>query len=159
VKDFPFPVGDFPDLQARGTLFDGFASVQTGQRSIVSDTSEPEQIKVAAVTPNLFRLLGVPVLLGRDFQESDGTPQPAPPQGPPRTSPPGPASPPAGPPSPPPLPQFVILSHEFWMRRFGGDPRVVNQAIDLGPGPRPIVVGVLPPGVQLYFPARTNMER
>src|SRR5690606_8454781 len=49
---------------------------------------------------------------------------------------PGPASP------------VAVLSHDFWQRRFGGDPAVVGKTIWLDARAVP-VVGVLAPGVQL----------
>jgi hypothetical protein len=37
VRDFPLPVGDLPDLRARGTLFEDFAALQTFRTSISGD--------------------------------------------------------------------------------------------------------------------------
>src|ERR671933_846551 len=41
----------------------------------------------------------------------------------------GPAAPAANAPR---LPTNVILSHEFWRRRYGGDPSIVGKTIELG---------------------------
>ena len=48
----------------------------------------------------------------------------------------------------------VIISHGFWMRRFGGDARIVGQTITLDGTPT-TVVGVLPPS--LGFPYADNV--
>jgi predicted permease len=45
-------------------------------------------------------------------------------------------------------PRVVILSHELWERRFGGDPSVVGRQIQIS-GNAMMVVGVMPPGVRL----------
>ena len=152
VSDFPFPPGDYPDLKEQGTLFEDFAAVATFRTPLTGDNGEPEQIRVAGVTANIFKLLGARVVLGRDFIESDATPQPNPPQqqGAPAAAP--------QPPAPPPPPAMTILSNEFWRRRYGADPSIVGKTIDVGGNPSE-VVGVLEPGVELLFPPGTNIER
>ena len=148
VTDFPFPPADYADLKQQATLFEDFAAVATGRAAISEGEGEPEQIRTAGATTNLFSLLGVRMAAGRNFIESDGTPQ-----GPP----PGDGAVGDAPP-PPPLPASVILSHEFWQRRFGGDPGIVGKFVDLG-NQRSIIVGVLQPNVELLFPPSTSVER
>jgi putative ABC transport system permease protein len=84
-------------------------------------------------------------VLGRDFEDQDGTPQAAP------------ANP--GAPAPPQLPQVAILSHEYFQRRFGGTASILGRAMVVGGGqPAPVVVGVLAPNFQLFFPPESNEE-
>jgi predicted permease len=40
----------------------------------------------------------------------------------------------------------VLLSHEYWMRRYGGDPRVVGQRMAIGGTHTVEIIGVLSPG-------------
>jgi hypothetical protein len=54
VKDFPISPGDLPDIRAGGTLFEGFAGVGTFRQPLTEDNVEPEQVRVAGVTPNIF---------------------------------------------------------------------------------------------------------
>ncbi len=40
---------------------------------------------------------------------------------------------------------YVVLSHAFWQRRFGGNPSILNRMIDINGRPL-TVVGVAQPG-------------
>jgi len=152
VNDWPFSPPDFRDLQRQTTSsFEGLAAVNGTFRLALSEpTADPEQIRVAGATPNLFRLLGARVLVGRDFVDDDALLPPPPP-------PPLQGQAAQGPP-PPRLPAIAILTYEFWQRRYGGDPAVVGRQVDLGGG-RAQIVGVLAPDFELLFPPRANIER
>jgi putative ABC transport system permease protein len=167
VPEFPFPVGDIPDLKEKGTLLEDVAALQSGRQTISSPNEPPEQVKTAFVTPNTLRLLGLRVAHGRDFDDTDGTPLPPPPQAPQTPSPPAgaagaapqaaaPAQ--AAPPLQSPLVFATILSHEYWQRRFGGDTAVIGRRLDLN-GAQADVVGVLAPGAEVLYPPRNNVER
>src|SRR5918999_3401500 len=56
--------------------FEDIAAFRTGRHVLPGADGTPEQIRLAIVTTNFFRLLGHRVALGRDFQETDGIPQP-----------------------------------------------------------------------------------
>ena len=152
VTDFPIMPGDFHDLRTQGTLFTGLANLTTIRQPLSGDDGEPEQIRVAVSTPNIFQILGVRVLAGRDFTQQDGIPLPPPPQQ--AAAQPGVQQAPP----PPPPPPAAILSHEFWQRRYNGDPSVIGRMLTVGGGPVH-VVGVLEPGVELLTPPSVGMER
>ena len=40
----------------------------------------------------------------------------------------------------------VLLSHEYWIRRYGGDPRIVGKRMPFGGTETVEIIGVLPPG-------------
>jgi len=149
VLDFPFPIPDVKDLRTDAKTLDGVAGLfPPGRATIGGGVGQPEQARVLAATPNLLSLLGARVELGREFTEADGTPQ----------TPPPPAAPGAAPaPAPRPLPVIAVLTHEFWQRKFGGDPSVVGTMIDFNAG-RAQVIGVLAPGFQLLMPPRTGID-
>src|SRR5262249_53285425 len=109
---------------------------------------------IAAVSTNFFQMMGASIIAGRDFQESDGTPQPPPP-----AAPAGNAAPAAN--AQPQLPTMAILSNEYFQQRFGGDPSIVGKPLPVSAafGPPPIVVGVLAPGFELLFPPVANVEQ
>jgi len=134
VKDFPFSDADFIDLRnGAAATFQEMGAVRSGRAIVPREDQSPEQIRWAAVTPNFFRLMGGQIALGRDFNDADGQPQPGQATG---------------------APQIAILSHEYWQRRFGGDPAIVGRPLPGrigGPGGNRIV-GVLKPGFELLFP-------
>jgi putative ABC transport system permease protein len=155
VKDFPFPPGDLPDLRQQGTLFQEMAGVSTFRQPLVGDGGEPEQVNFAGVTENALTVLHARIVLGRNFNESDATPLPTPPQAAPGAPPPVPA---VGPDGQPPVVASWVLSYGFWQRRYGGDGNVIGKMVDVGNG-RAEIIGVLAPGFELLFPPSANVER
>src|SRR5258706_574904 len=77
---------------------------------------EAEEIHTLRISANFFRTLGIEPLMGRVFTAEEDRP--------------------AG-------PDAVILSYGLWQRRFGGDPQILNQTINLG-GRMCTVIGVMP---------------
>src|SRR5262245_13681802 len=144
VNDWPFSPPDLRDLaQQSTTVFDDVAGmIPPGRVPFAGPGGDPEQIRVGGATPNLFRILGARVALGRDFVADDATAAPAQPG------------------QPPPAVQVAlsaIISHEVWQRRFGGDAGVVGKEVELGGGHAQIV-GILAPGFEMLFPPRVNID-
>ena len=154
VKDFPLSNADYLDLRngARNS-FDDFAVVNTGRITLPGLDGTPERIRVAGVSTNFFQMMGGSIIAGRDFQDSDGTPQPDQPAAPGGNGP--------APNAPPALPTFVILSNDYFQQRFGGDRSIIGKPLPVSPafGPPPTVVGVLAPGFELLFPPKANIEQ
>jgi putative ABC transport system permease protein len=154
VKDFPLSNADFLDLRnGAKNNFEDFAVVNTGRITIPGLDGTPERVRIAGVSTNFFQMMGGSIIAGRDFQESDGTPQPAPPaaaagNAPAANAPPGP-------------PDMVILSNEYFQQRFGGDRSIIGKTLPVAAafGPPPIIVGVLAPGFELLFPPKANIEQ
>jgi len=152
VKDFPLSNVDFLDLRnGAKNNFDDFAAVQTGRITLPALDNTPERVRIAAVSTNFFEMMGASIIAGRNFQESDGTPQPPPPAG----------NAPAANAQQPQLPTMAILSNEYFQQRFGGDLSIVGKPLPVSAafGPPPIVVGVLAPGFELLFPPVANVEQ
>jgi predicted permease len=76
-----------------------------------------ESLSGIVVTPNFFEFLGVPLAAGRPFSEAEAMPERQ--------------------------PRMVVLSHRFWMRRFGGDTTAIGRELTLN-GESFAVIGVLP---------------
>jgi putative ABC transport system permease protein len=113
---FSVAPGNFLAWKEQARAFERLAAFRSGSY-VMAGTAEPERVEGARVTADLFPLLGVPPALGRWFREDEDQP--------------GAAAP-------------IMLSHQFWRDRFGGDPAVVGRSIVLENQPHTIV-GVMPP--------------
>ena len=92
----------------------------------LTEGDKPERLEVAAVSPSMFDALGASAAHGRTFtaeEEQDGRDK------------------------------VVILTHDFWRRRYAADPAVVNRALMLNGQPY-TVVGVM--GEDFNFPPTGN---
>jgi putative ABC transport system permease protein len=85
---------------------------------------DPERVDAAAITADLFPLLGVRPVLGRLFTAAEDR---------------------AG------APGTLLLSYGMWQRRFGGDPSVLGRSVILDSTPY-TVIGVMPR--EFRFPNR-----
>jgi putative ABC transport system permease protein len=139
VGKAPFSGADFADFRRESRLLEEFAGVYPTMRSLTGDF-EPEQVRVAVATGNLFELLGVEAALGRSLIPEDGFIS-------------GQARPDR---DAPPPPGAVVLSHGLWQRRFGGDERVIGQDVRIDGLPLTIV-GVAPPDFRILMPAGAEM--
>jgi putative ABC transport system permease protein len=144
VRDFPFSNADFTDLRdGTKSVFDDLAGVFTFPLTLQREDGTSEQTNAAVVTVNFFHLLGGGVAYGRDFNEDDAVPNPAAPAGAQQQGPPQPR-----------LPVYAVLSYEYFQRRYGGDRSILGRSMSVAgaQAPTPIIVGVLQPHFQLYFP-------
>jgi putative ABC transport system permease protein len=149
VMDFPMAPADFADLITTVKAFDEVSGLVTFQQAMIDDRGEGRMLRMAGVTPNIFRTLGTRVALGRDFVAEDGLPI-----GPP----PGQAPPVAGAAAPPPPPATTIISHEFWQQQFGGDTSIIGSTFPIG-NQQAEVVGILEPSVELLWFEGSDIER
>ena len=151
VKDYLFSSTDFLDVRHDGgAVFEDLGALVTGRTTRSKEDGSLEEIRFALVTTNFFRLMGLKMVLGRDFIDADAESAPYLPR---------PVdAPAAGHPSPVPA-LATILSYEYWQRRFGGSPAILGHDLPgSAPGATPIV-GVLAPGFELFFPPNANIER
>ena len=134
-----------PDMVERyrreAELFEGFAAAFGNQHIFKANPdSQPEQVASVGMTWNLFDLLGVGPMAGRQFEAIDAAFNPG--------EVPSGVPPPANTFNPP---NAVMLSHAFWQKQFGADPETVGSTIQLDNFPA-TVVGIMPPGFQLLMP-------
>jgi len=108
---------DFQDYANRAQTLQHVAAYSTIGTTLTTG-DEPERVRGANVSASLFPLLGARAAQGRVFtaeEDKDGAPP------------------------------VVVISHELWLRRFGGAPGIVGQHIPLGMGSKTII-GVMRPG-------------
>ncbi len=117
-KNTPSPA-NFLDWQRLSSVFSGMAAMAMKNFNLTG-SGEPERLDGRRVSANLFDLLSVPPQLGRGFQAQDDKPGA----------------------------HVVLLSDGLWQRRFGGNPQIIGQPVNLN-GESWTVIGVMPPGVQL----------
>jgi putative ABC transport system permease protein len=119
---------DFFDYRDANRTFEQMAGisqvVMAGPSNLSGD--KPEQVTTNLVSAGFFRTLGVPLLLGRDFQNNDEQLNAA---------------------------QVVILGNGIWKRDFGSDRNIVGHNIRLD-GQSLTVVGVLPTDLPLIGQAQ-----
>lgn len=108
---------NFLDWQKQSTSFEQIAASWDTRINLISG-GEPEEIQVQRVSGDFFAVLGVPSRLGRSFTRDEDVPG---------------------------ANLVVILSHELWQTRFGGNPAIVGQSITAS-GRTFTVLGVMPPG-------------
>ena len=137
---------DYLAWQARCTSCAEVAAVSGTAAANVSTGKEADRVVVSQVTANLFAAAGIQPVLGRTFlPEESGRPT----LGGAASSAPTTA---------------VILGHDYWQRRLGGDPAAVGQTIDID-GDRCAIVGIMPEGfafptgAEAWVPAVINPRR
>lgn len=123
---WPFSVADFLALEEQQTSFSAVAAL-TRQGMTLSGRGPAERLQAQRVTAEYFSLLGLEAQRGRVFQSGDDRPQ---------------------------APLTVVLSHQFWQSRLGGDRDVVGKILRLDGLPHTII-GVLP---ALAGPLQTDVD-
>jgi predicted permease len=120
IRSDHFSVLMYRELRDKNQVFSGLAgSGRVGRLVVGAERSaKEERVRGRLVTGNYFEVLGVPAWRGRVFTaEDDRSPGAAP---------------------------YVVISFDYWQRRFAGDPGVIGRKITLNDYPFTIV-GVAPP--------------
>lgn len=115
---------NYRDWKQMSKSFSAMGAIR-GQSLSMVGVGEPEQVEGAAMTADIFSILGARAALGRLITPADDTPNAA---------------------------RTVVLSYGFWQKRFGGDPGVIGRRILLENDPY-VVIGVMEPGFD--YPVRT----
>jgi predicted permease len=118
-------IPDFQDWQEQSSSFEAMAYYTSRETAVILG-STAEYARVTNVSPDFFRVFAIEPFAGRSFTPEETK----------RGS--GGAA---------------MISYTYWQSHFGGDPRVLGQAVR-SPEPRTIV-GVLPPGFR--FPNNTDI--
>ena len=111
-----FSAADTNDYRGQSRSLDGLVEYHN-MNFILLGRSEPERVETGVVSWNYFDIFGVKPLFGRTFRPEDEQ------HG---------------------APAVLMLSYEYWIKSFGGDPTVVNKAFTMNDKVH-TVIGVLPP--------------
>ena len=108
-----------------------------GQGVTVTGRGEPEEVRALTASPGFFATLGVRPSAGRWFSREDAAPG---------------------------SPLTVMLGEDYWQRKFGSEPAVIGQTININARPHQ-VIGVMPASftfggaADLFLPLRINPPR
>ncbi|HTH64586.1 MAG TPA: ABC transporter permease [Gemmatimonadales bacterium] len=120
-----FSVPEVHDLRTGVPSLGGIAEYSPWNLTLQGD-NDAVRLDVGLVTGNYFDVMGLSPVLGRLTRPSDDG---------------------AG------VPPVMVLTHDFWIKRFGGDPGVVGRQVKLD-GQSVTVIGVLQPAP--FFPDRID---
>jgi predicted permease len=131
-----YPKGAFAALREQIRTMD-VATYAEGHELNLTHVGEPVRLSGTAVSAELFSVLGVRAELGRTLSSGDDAPG---------------------------RDNFVVLSHDLWQQRFGGDPGIIGRSIELE-GVSREVIGVMPsvfhfpsPKAQLWVPLHNEPD-
>jgi putative ABC transport system permease protein len=121
---------DFEDWRAQNSVFTNLSALNNWGPTLTGIT-EPEPLVGAAVSHDMFSMLGTAPVMGRSFLPEEDQPGAR---------------------------NVVVLSSELWQRRFGSDPGIIGKSISLNED-NYTVVGVMPAGFKLPVIANTELWR
>jgi putative ABC transport system permease protein len=120
-----FSVPEVRDLRTGVPSLAGIAEYSSW--SVIHQSKEgAERFRVGLVTGNYFEVMGLSTVVGRPTGQGDDGPGASP---------------------------VAVLTHEFWLKRFGGDPAIVGKQLTLDRKPV-TVIGVLQPAP--FFPEQVD---
>jgi predicted permease len=118
---------DFRDWTETTKTFDAMGTWSGANINLSDEGKPPERYSGLYMSANGFKILGQPVILGRDFVPDDDKP--------------GATS-------------VVIIGGGIWKNRYGSDPSVIGRTVRINDNPS-IVIGVMPEGFK--FPAQAEV--
>jgi len=136
-RHHPFSVFDYPDyidMAAAQNTFDALA-LKTNRTVDLRTNGEAQLLQASFVSPSLFKLTGLPVILGRVFTEEEDIPN---------------------------GPLVAVLSERCWRSRFQSDPNIIGKNVILS-DLNVQVIGIVPlqmddwgpPGIDVYLSIHT----
>ncbi len=114
---------DFAELAEAQRSFAMIAAYSGGETVNMTVDREPRRYEAVFATADLFRILGVVPVLGRDFQAADDRPG---------------------------AEKVAIASYALWQRDFGGTANIIGRVVRLN-GAAATIVGVMPKGFTFHY--------
>jgi putative ABC transport system permease protein len=125
IDNATFSVPEIIDFRSAESLTD-LAEFSASSFNLTA-RGEPQQVLAGIVTGNFFEVMGLRPELGRVLDDGDNGAAAAP---------------------------VIVLTYDYWMRAFGGDPNVVGEVVDLG-GMAAEIIGVVQQAP--HYPERTDV--
>ncbi len=119
-------VPNLMDLRAQNRVFEALAGLGPYKPTLEGDP-EPIRVRASGVSAELFKMLGVKPMLGRDFLHEEDNPD---------------------------HDKVAILGYGLWQERYGKDPRILGKTLRLD-GKQYVIIGVMPPGFD--YPDQTAL--
>src|SRR5437588_2423436 len=118
---------DYEDLKAAQKSFSLMAGDLSGSTINLTYKNNPQRYTGGYITEDLFKIVGVSPVMGRDFTAEDNKPG---------------------------AEKVTILGDDIWRRDFGADPNIVGQSVRIN-GKAATVIGVMPPNFK--FPVSEEL--
>src|SRR5688572_8033881 len=116
-------IATYSDWRSRNQVFDDLGAMQFYYPVTLTSAAHSEQLEGQRITVNFFDILGVKPVLGRNFDPDEQSWEA----------------------------RVILISHEFWQRRFAADPNVIGKTLALD-GSDYTIIGVMPPGMRFFRP-------
>ena len=127
----------FTALRDHARSLESMAAYTTSGANLTGD-GDPERVFIGTVSADFFKVLNLPPVLGRAFRTGEDTPGKN---------------------------GVCVISFGFWKRRFGGDPNIIGQTLNLN-STAIEVIGVMPAGpsfprpeTEIWVPLALNPTR
>ena len=118
---------DYEDLRNAQQSFSQMAAYLSGSTINVTYKNNPQRYTGGYITEDLFKIVGVPPIMGRDFTADDNKPG---------------------------APKVTILGYEIWQRDFNSNRNIIGQSVTIN-GKAATVIGVMPPNFK--FPSSEEL--
>ena len=118
---------DYEDIKAAQKSLSMMAGYLSGSTINVTYKNTPQRYTGGYITEDLFKIVGVAPVLGRDFTAEDNKPG---------------------------AEKTLILGDEIWRRDFNADPNIIGQSVRVN-GKAATIIGVMPPNFK--FPTAEEL--
>ncbi len=119
-ESWPHSAGNFFDQRDKNNVFDKMAAYNYSSRNLTEQGQTAERLLGLAATADFFPMMGVAPALGRVFKTEEFEPG---------------------------ADNVIVLTDNYWARRFGSDPTILGRTIQLD-GKTVEIVGVMPAGFE-----------
>jgi len=126
ASEIGFSVPEVRDIRAGAPSLGGGIAEWSSWTAVLQGDEGAARMSIGLVTGNFFEVMGLSPVLGRLTRPSDDGPG---------------------------VPPVMVLTHEFWMSRFGGDSSIVGRRVRVD-GNSVTVIGVMQPAP--FFPSRVD---